>query len=31
MYDHMVAFCAMFVDELVVAGCFVPSDGIASV
>ena len=30
VYDHAVAFCAMFVDELVVAGYIVPSDGFAS-
>ena len=30
MYDCAVAFCAMFVNELAVAGCIVPSDGFAS-
>ena len=30
MYDHAIAFCAVFIDDLVVAGCIVPSDGFAS-
>ena len=30
MYDCAVVFCAMFVNELVIAGCIVPSDGFAS-
>ena len=30
MYDCAVAFCAMFVDKLVVAGYIVPSDRFAS-
>ena len=30
VYDCAVAFDAMFVDELVVAGCIVLSDGFAS-
>ena len=29
VYDHAVEFFAMFVDELVVAGCILPSDGFA--
>ena len=30
MYDCAVAFCAIFVDELAVAGYIVLSDGFAS-
>ena len=30
MYDHTVAFCDIFVNELAFAGCIVPSDGFAS-
>ena len=30
MYDCAVAFYAVFVNNLVVAGCIVPSDGLAS-
>ena len=30
VYDHAVAFCAIFVDDFVVSGCIVLSDGFAS-
>ena len=30
MYDCAVAFFAMFINELAVVGCIVPSDGFAS-
>ena len=30
MYDCVVAFYAVFVNELAVVGCIVPSDGLAS-
>ena len=30
VYDCVVEFCAMFIDELAFAGCIVPSDGFAS-
>ena len=29
VYDHGVEFFAMFVDELLVASCILPSDGFA--